>query len=97
MRLLKGAVYIMGALIVLGAMALVAAIVLKSGHGNDQRAEGFGDLDVTVPAGATITASHLDGDHLSIDIAAPSGPQVVIVDVRKGRVIGRVRLRPAAP
>jgi len=96
-RLLKGAVYIMGGLIVLGAIALVAAVVLKSEHGGAQRAEGFGTLDVAAPAGAMITASHLDGDHLAIDIASPKGPEVVIVDIRKGRVIGRVRLKTAAP
>ena len=97
MRLLKGAVYIMGGLIVLGAIALVVAIILKEGHSGDQRADGFGNLDVAAPAGATITASHLDGDHLAIDIASPAGPEVVIVDIKKGRVIGRVRLKPAAP
>ncbi len=95
-RLLKAAVYIMGALIVIGAIALVAAIVLKTERGGGRTAGGFGALDVAVPAGATISASRLDGDRLVIDIAAPGGGEVVIVDVKKGTVIGRVRLKPAA-
>jgi hypothetical protein len=94
-RLLKGAVYIMGGLIVLGTVALVGAIVMKVGDSGEKRAQGFGDLEVAVPAGAAITASRLDGDRLAIDIASPAGAEVVIVDVKKGIVIGRVKLRPA--
>jgi hypothetical protein len=93
-RLLKRAVYIMGILIVVGTIVLVVAIVMKAGRSDDKRVPGFGDIDVGVPAGASIVASRLDGDRLSIDIVSPQGPEVVIVDVKKGVVLGRVRLRP---
>jgi hypothetical protein len=96
-RLLKGAIYIMGLLIVLGTIALVAAIVMKAGRSSDRHIEGFGDLDVAVPTGASITSSRLDGDRLAIAIASPGGAEVVVVDVKKGIVMGRVRLRPTAP
>jgi len=92
---IKAAVYIMGLLIVIGAVMLVAAIVMKAEHGKTATA-GFGDLKVAVPAGASITGSRLDGDRLVIDISSPEGGEVVIVDVKKGVVLGRVKLTPSA-
>lgn len=97
LRLLKLAVYIMGALIVLGTIALVSAIVMKAGRLEEARPRGFGELVVAVPEGATVTQSRLDGDRLAIDISTPQGPEVVIVDVRRGLVLGRVKLKPQAP
>jgi len=94
-RAIKAAVYIMGVLIVIGMVALVAAIIIKAERGKTAAA-GLGDLKLAVPAGASITGSHLDGDRLIIDIASPQGGEVVIVDVRKGKVLGRVKLTPAA-
>lgn len=93
-RAIKAAVYIMGVLIVIGIVALVAGIVVKAGHGK-KAAAGFGDLNVPVPAGARIAGSRLDGDRLVIDVTSPEGGEVVIVDVRKARVLGRVKLAPA--
>ncbi len=95
-RAIKAAVYIMGVLIVIGAVALVAAIMMKAERGGKTIAAGFGDLEVAVPAGATVTGSRLDGDRLAVDIASPQGGEVVIVDVKKGQVLGRVKLAPAA-
>ena len=95
-RAIKAAVYIMGVLIVIAAVALVAAIVMKAERGGKMAAAGFGDLEVAVPAGATVTGSRLDGDRLVIDMSSPRGGEVVIVDVKKGRVLGRVKLTPAA-
>ncbi len=94
-RAIKAAVYIMGVLIVIAAVALVAAIVMKAERGGKTTAAGFGDLEVAVPAGATVTGSRLDGDRLVIDISSPQGGEVVIVDVKKGAVLGRVKLAPA--
>jgi len=94
-RAIKAAVYIMGVLIVIGAVALVAAIVMKAERGK-RAAPGFGELKLAVPAGASISGSRLDGDRLIIDVTSPQGGEVVIVDVKKGEVLGRVKLEPAA-
>jgi hypothetical protein len=46
-----------------------------------------------VPAGATVRSLAIDGDRMAVTIAAAQD-EIVIVDLRRGEVVGRIRLVP---
>ena len=98
-RLLKAAVTIMGVLLVVGTMVLVGAIIWKASRLPATTAAaggGFEGLEIAVPAGATVRALAIDGDRMAVTIAAAQD-EIVIVDLRRGEVVGRIRLMPDGP
>ena len=93
-RLLKAAVYIMGVMLVLGTILLIGAIVWKASHLPAGGGAGpFGNLDVAVPAGAAVRSVEIDGNRMAVTIEAAQS-EIVIVDLRRGEVVGRIRLTP---
>lgn len=84
----------MGVLIVAGTVALVAVIV--------QRAGGFAggggpmarlDLALDQPEGSRIAGvAAAEGGALGVWVARPDGDRVVLVDTRRGRVAGEIRV-----
>ena len=91
MRALKALVIGMGVLIVAGTVALVAVVV--------QRAGGVGggaarlDLSLGQPEGSRIAGvAAAEGGALGVWVARPDGDRVVLVDMRRGRVAGEIRL-----
>lgn len=93
---LKIAVYAMG-------IALVTMFALIGSRFMDRRAENrtaeavegtpwIIDVELQAPSGA-IRSAVLDGRFLTVIIEGPSGKdQVVLIDTRKGQVVGKVRL-----
>lgn len=79
----------MGVLIVAGTVALVVAIV--------QRASGSGEgttlgvVTLGQPAGTRILAITEAEDRLAVLVARPDGERVLLVDPRRGRVLGELR------
>lgn len=100
-RMLKAAVTIMGVMLVVGTIILVAAIVWKASRlseGSATGAGGFPALDIAVPPGASVRSVAIDGDRMAVTLeSAPN--EIVIVDIGRGEVVGRIRLKPggAAP
>jgi hypothetical protein len=95
-RLLKAAVTIMGVLLVVGTMVLVGAIIWKASRLPATTAAaggGFEGLEIAVPAGATVRALAIDGDRMAVTLDAAQDV-IVIVDLRRGEVVGRIRLVP---
>lgn len=93
MRLLKAAVYIMGVLLVAGTIFLIVAIAWRAAQLPAAGGRGFAELAVGVGRGAVVTSMELAGDRLAVAVEAEGGPEIIVIDVRRGAVVGRVRLK----
>lgn len=89
----------MSVLIVVGTIVLVGAIIWKASRlpaANVAGTGGFEALDVAVPPGATVRSLAIDGDRLAVTLEGARN-EIVIVDIGRGEVVGRIRLAPEAP
>ncbi len=98
--ILKWSIIIMTTLIVVILAVIISTIiyrVVKSDDGGNAKvnpARGFGTVDLDVSKGAKINDVKLDGRKMTIVINNSSGgDEVVIIDVRSGAVVGRIRLK----
>ena len=82
----------MGVLIVLGTVTLVFLIVQRVGGA----AEGVAmpPLHLDQPAGTRILAIAPAEGRLAVLVARPDGERVLLVDSRRGRVVGELRASP---
>lgn len=89
MAALKWLVGVMGVLIVLGTVGLVVAIVQRAGGENDV---AIGARHLGQPAGTRILgiAEGAEG-RIAVLVARPDGDRVLLVDPRRGRVLGELR------
>ncbi len=87
----------MGVLIVGGTVALVAVVVQRAG-GFSGRSSGGGQaarlgLALDQPEGSRIAGiAAAEGGAIGVWVARPDGDRVVLVDTRRGRVAGEIRL-----
>ena len=87
----------MGVMLVLGTILLIGAIVWKASRLPAGSAAGsFGNLDVAVPAGAAVRSVEIDGNRMAVTLEAAQS-EIIIVDLRRGEVVGRIRLKPERP
>lgn len=99
-RILKIAVIVMGLMLVAGFVALLGAIVYQASRSGESAsapaaAPPAGETRaLAVPAGAEISRIAMDGDRLAVHLSGPSGSEIVVLDMRTGAVLSRVRLRP---
>lgn len=92
MQALKVLVIVMGALIVLG-LALVAYGLATRLAKDRTAADGFGDVDLPLPAGCVIAGARAEAGRLVVRADGPverGCQQVVIIDLAEGRILGRV-------
>jgi hypothetical protein len=106
-RLLKIAVIVMGILLVAGFAFVLAAIVYQASRLGDGAApvgatvsqpmalpEGLA-AELPIPQGAEVTTLSLDGDRLAVHLKSQAGAEIAVIDLRSGKVLARVRLKPA--
>jgi hypothetical protein len=106
-RLLKIAVIVMGILLVAGFAFVLAAIVYQASRLGDGAApvgatvsqpmalpEGLA-AELPIPQGAEVTTLALDGDRLAVHLKSQAGAEIAVIDLRSGKVLARVRLKPA--
>jgi hypothetical protein len=101
-RVLKVAVIVMGLLLVGGFAFVLAAIVYQASQGGQGGAVGAGsgtslngvESELPIPKDATVTSLALDGDRLALHLNSAAGPEVVVVDLKTGKVVARIRLKP---
>lgn len=96
-RLLKGAVYTMGLLLVAGTILLIGAIVWKASRLPATSVRGFEPLDVAIPAGAGVKSVEIAGDRMAVSVEGDGGAEIIIIDLKRGELAGRVRLTPGEP
>lgn len=89
MGALKVLVAVMGVLIVAGTVTLVVLIVQRAGGGADAAR-----LEVALrqPAGSSIGGVTAVEGRLAVWVRRADGDRVVLVDARRGAVVGEVRL-----
>jgi hypothetical protein len=98
-RVLKIAVIVMGLLLV-GGFAFVLAAIVYQASGGGQSGAGAGaslnsvESELPIPKDATITSLALDGDRIALHLSLPAGPEIAIVDLKTGRIVARVHLKP---
>jgi hypothetical protein len=85
---LKWLVGVMGVLIVAGTVALAVLIVQRLGEGE---AGGLGARHLGQPPGTRIVSVASDQGRLAVLVARPDGERVLLVDPRRGRVLGELR------
>lgn len=82
----------MGVLIVAGTVALVAVVVQRFGAAAGGGAARF-DLVLDQPEGSRIAGiAAAEGGALGVWVARPDGDRVLLIDPRRGRVAGEIRL-----
>jgi hypothetical protein len=103
-RVLKIAVIVMGLLLVGGFAFVLAAIVYQASQGGQatpsagaEAGAGAGTpalSELPIPNDATVTSLALDGDRLALHLNSPQGGEIAVIDVRSGKVVARIRLKP---
>lgn len=97
-RGLKIAVIAMGILLVGGFAFVLATIVYQASRAKPAAtpqaalAEWPGELDLANDA--TIAAMALDGDRLALHLNSAAGPEILVLDLKTGKVVSRIRLKP---
>lgn len=99
-RLLKLAVIVMGLVLVGGVVALLSVIVYQARQLGTTGADGAAapaagaPLELPLPPGADVSRLALDGDRLAVQVDGPQGREILVLDLKSGAVLARVRLRP---
>jgi hypothetical protein len=100
-RILKWAVVIMGIMLVVGFIAVIFIIALRavqlgepggSGDTISQSPHGFARLDVEIERNTLISQIELNGDRMAIHVTHDAGDEIILIDIRTGQLLGRVRL-----
>lgn len=96
--LLKTLVIGMGVLIVLGMGGVAYGIYANMQRWQESASgDGWGDLAVTLPQGSRVTHMQAADDLLYLHHEGAGVGGVVVVDSQRGRVVGRIILKPEAP
>lgn len=93
LRFLEAAVYIMGGLLILMLVILIGGVAWKASHRSDAAPEGPKLLDLGLSTPASLEQMVLDGDHLALRTAS----EIVVIDIRKGTILARVKLGGSPP
>ena len=93
MRALKALVIGMGVLIVAGTVTLVAVLVQRAGGVAGGGGTARLELALDQPEGSRIAGvAAAEGGAFGVWVQRPDGDRVVLVDTRRGRVFGEIRL-----
>lgn len=99
MQAIKALVIGMGVLIVAGMIVLVYGVTTKVGKSSPESGsvQDFGDVRVTLPAGATVEDARLDGDTLVVRVRGPgAATQVILFQSADGKRLGSFRFEQPA-
>lgn len=99
-RALKIVVIVLGIILVVGFLVVVVTIAWRaSTMGRDtaepavaERPQGFSQLDVEVERDTLISQIELDGERMAVHVTRGTMDEILIIDIRRGELIGRVRL-----
>ena len=94
---LKVAVIVLGILLVGGFAFVLAAIVYQASNGGQSSAPTPAEplsAEVHIPKDATVSTLALDGDRLALHLQSSAGPEIVVIDLRTGKTLARIKLKP---
>jgi hypothetical protein len=102
-RLLKFVVIGLGVVLVGGFLAVVLGIAYEASHPSKVArvqaaavpvaADTGPSFDVAVPEGAQVVSTSLDGERLALTLKTQSGPEIVVIDLRRRKVVSRIMLK----
>ena len=89
---LKFAVVVMGILIVVGMVVMAVTIASRlSGMAETEAVPALTDqIAMSLPPGAVIVETDLDGDRLALRLETPDGPVVQILDLSSGQLLSTI-------
>ena len=103
-RVLKIAVIVMGVLLVAGFAFVLAAIVYQASRLGEKATPAVATVsppmaealasELAIPIGAEVTTLALDGDRLAVHLRSQASAEIAVIDVRSGKVLARVKLKP---
>ena len=96
-RALKIAVMVMGVLLVGGFAFVLAAIVYQASRGGQSGAPAGAEAaagELHIPKDASISTLALDGDRLALHLQTSAGPEIVVIDLKTGKTLTRIKLKP---
>jgi lysylphosphatidylglycerol synthetase-like protein (DUF2156 family) len=95
-RVLKIAVIVMGLLLVGGFAFVLAAIVYQASKGEQGAPAGEEAVaaELHIPKDASISTLALDGDRLALHLQSSAGPEIVVIDLKTGKTLARIKLKP---
>jgi hypothetical protein len=100
-RLLKYLVIVLGVLLIGCFVAVFAIIGYRLAHPRATTGQAeVKEIALPVGAGTQLGQFVLDGDRMALHLNGKDGEEVVVVDVRRGLILSRVKLGrtpPAAP
>jgi len=79
----------MGALLVLMLIGLIGGVVWKIKNRREAPPPVTRMIELGLPSGTTVGQMVLDGDRLALN----TGEEIVVVDVKSGAVVARIRLK----
>jgi hypothetical protein len=92
-RLLKYLVIVLGVLLIGCFVAVFAIIGYRLAHPRVKTGQAeIKEIALSIGAGAQLGQFVLDGDRMALHLTGKEGEEVVVVDVRRGLVLSRVRL-----
>ena len=97
LKFLEAAVYIMGGLLVLMVIGLIGGIIWKATRKAPVEPVVPSIVDIEAVPGARIGQMAVNGDRAILQITQNGEDEVVVVDVKKGAILTRIRLKAAAP
>ena len=93
MRLLKYVVIVLGVLLI-GCFVAVFAVIgyrLANPRAATSRAD-INEIELPIGAGMQLGQIAMDGDRMAMHLKGEGGEEVIVLDVRQGRILSRVKL-----
>ncbi|MGI9373599.1 MAG: hypothetical protein ACR2OJ_13995 [Hyphomicrobiales bacterium] len=97
-RILKRVVYIMGIMLVVGTIVVIGTIIYRAINYDASRSasssptKAFEDVMVDIAPGSQVGEIELDGNRMAVHISQDGKNEIILIDVRKGTLLGRVKL-----
>ena len=95
LKFLEAAVYIMGGLLVLMVIGLIGGIIWKATRKAPVEPIVPALVEIEAGAGTRITQTMINGDRAIIQLTQNGADELVVVDVKKGAILARIRLKSA--
>lgn len=94
-RALRIVVIVLGVLLVLCFVTVFGVIAYRLANPRPATA-AHGEYTATIPAGSRIVSVDVDGDRMAVHVANGETSDILLIDARRGRLVGKVRLAPGA-
>jgi len=92
-RLLKYVVVALGVLLIGCFMAVFVTIGYRLAHPSANTVQtDINEIALPVGAGTQLGQFALDGDRMALHLKGNDGEEVIVLDVRRGRILSRVKL-----